>query len=375
MRRLIACAVTFAVIATTPSAAQAALATRPTSGTAFNNGVNAVAYHDGTFSAGGDFTKAHHAGQYRDRDHLAAVSTGGTLRSFAPKLNGSVYALTTDDEYLYVAGKFSKVDGHTKRRVARFALDDGKLDTGFTVNVDALPRALEISGDRLYIGGDFNTVNGERRGKVAAVSTSSGALLDDFTPSFDNGVRALEAEDGRLYVGGGFSEVDGVKKHRIAALRPADGSIDTGFTATAEATVFDIDAYGSRVYAAVGGHGGRLAAFAESDGGLAWRRVTDGDIVAVTVYDGTVYAGGHFDKVCNGTEVGPKGKCLDGVFGPRGKLFAVSTGNTMHEWNPDADSVIGALSLANGGGAVVAGGTFLTFNGGSVKSRGLALFR
>lgn len=349
------------------------LAAQPIEAATFKGPVHALAYARGKFFVGGDFELALADGKRQPRTHLAAVSPDGELQTFSPELNGPVHALAAGSHYLYVAGKFTQANGHPVRHLARFSLRTGAVDRDFDVSVNALPRALELADDRLYLGGDFNSVNGQARGKVAAVSTSTGVLAEDFAPMFDRGVRTLEAADGRLYVGGGFTAVDGTTVRKLTALDRETGAVDPGFTPEEKGLVYDVQAHDGRLYAAVGGQGGRVMAY-DTDGDTAWERITDGDVTAVGVRDGVVAAGGHFDRLCDGDRLGTNGACLDGVYAERGKLFAVSTGNTVHSWNPGANSVTGTHTVGFGGGALAAGGAFTTFDGGAVNRRGLALF-
>lgn len=354
-------------------AAAAGVSDSPVPAMTVNDAVNSVAYYNGTIFSGGEFTYAYYGGKRHVRSYLAATSSTGELKSFAPSLNGAVHAVAVDSRYLYAAGTFSQVNGVSMKRVARFSMSTGKVDPNFTVQINALPRALELSGSTLYIGGDFSSVDGQRRTKLAAVSTSTGELTG-FAPEIDRGVRAIEAYDGHVYIGGGFTQIDGTSARKLASLNASTGALETGFAPAAAGTVYDVVASGSRVYTAEGGAGGRVHAY-DLSGDTLWQRTTDGDVVALTLHEGTIYAGGHFEKVCNNANVGAKGTCLDGVFADRRKLLAVSTSNSLSAWNPDADSVLGAISLASGGNTVAAGGAFLTFDGGTVKQRGLALFR
>ncbi|ADD45614.1 PQQ-binding-like beta-propeller repeat protein [Stackebrandtia nassauensis] len=379
MRRLLA--VIGAVVALVFAAQVAAfaepvpesLAAQPIAGATFKGPVHALAYARGKFFVGGEFAEAVADGKLQQRTHLAAVSPEGDLEVFSPELNGPVYALATGSHYLYVAGRFTEANGHPARHLARFSLRTGAVDRDFDVSVNALPRALELDGTRLYIGGDFNTVNGQPRGKVAAVSTGTGGLVGDFAPMFDRGVRTLEAANGKLYVGGGFTAVGDTQVRKLAALNPDSGAVYSSFDPQDKGLVYDIDAYDGRIYAATGGQGGRVMAY-DSGGGTDWERITDGDVTAVSVSRGVVVAGGHFDRLCAGDDLGANGRCLDGVFAERGKLFAVSTGNSVHSWNPGANSVTGTHFLARGGGVLAAGGSFSTFAGGEINRRGLALF-
>lgn len=375
MKRLLLSATAAAVLVAAPLPAHAAaVSDSPVTGTGFNGAVHAVTHHGATVYSGGDFTYALEDGTRHERTHLAATTTVGALTSFAPRLDGPVEALTTDAEYLYIAGRFSRVEGVAMQRIARFRLSDGELDENFTVKVNALPRALAVADGRLYIGGVFTEVNGRSRTKLAAVSVVDGELDEEFTPTLDRGVRAVTSSGGRLYIGGGFTEVNGTAMRKLAALEPDTGELVESFSPVTNGVIYAIAVSGDRVYAAAGGPGGRVHAF-DSTGAEAWQRPTDGDVTAVTVHDGVVYAGGHFEKICAGRDVGDSGACIEGVFADRRKLFAVTTENSMLAWNPDADSVLGVLDLDAGDRTVIAGGTFLTFGGGQTQQRALALFR
>lgn len=371
MKRLVACVAALAVLLLTPSTAVAAVSSKPMVAAMFNDTVRAVAYRNGIYFVGGAFSQASDAGLLVTRTGLAAVSSNGALVAFQPAIDGEVYALATTDEYLYICGTFSTVNGVAMRRVARFNLADYTLDRNFQVAIDTLPRSLEVSGSRLYIGGDFNSVSGKKRSKLAAVSTKTGALISAFSPSFDKGVRGLEAADGRLYVGGGFTKVNGAARKYLVALNPETGKTDKGFSAKAHGTVFDIDAAGKRVYVAAGGGGGAVASYSES-GSKQWERLVDGDITAVVATGGNIYAGGHFENVCGAKA--KSWKCPTSDQTTRRKLFAVSSGDKLLSWNPDGDSSIGVYGLAAGSGTVAAGGTFHGFGGGAYLSERFVLF-
>jgi hypothetical protein len=73
--------------------------------------------------------------------------------------------------------------------------------------------------------------------------------------------------------------------------------------------VWDLAATTDAVYAAVGGPGGRVVAWdapaatgvTPATPALRWSRSGDGNVQAVDVHGGVVYAGGHFGPVFDGT--------------------------------------------------------------------------
>ena len=76
-----------------------------------------------------------------------------------------------------------------------------------------------------------------------------------------------------------------------------------------------------------------------------WEAVTDGDVRAITLRQGIVYVGGHFNNYCvGGTGTGNPLTCNTPT--GRRKFLALnqSTGN-LTSWNPIGNSVQGAFAI------------------------------
>jgi len=136
---------------------------------------------------------------------------------------------------------------------------DGRIDTGFFVDVFGSLRSLATDGTRLFIGGTLFTVNGMPRTAVAAVDPVTGTLLPwNVTVANSNGtpeVTRLLVHQGVLYAIGRFTALNGVPRSGFAAIDAATGALLS--TVLPELTTVDaIAASGDRLYAA-----GRLANF------------------------------------------------------------------------------------------------------------------
>ena len=215
-------------------------------------------------------------------------------------------------------------------------------------------------GANLYVGGDFTKLGGLPRARLGAIDIATDTVLGSWDPGADLMVRTLFAtpSDGRLYVGGDFGTVGGTTKDHIAALDAATGTVIGSFTPWGPRhRTFQIAADSANVYAAMGGPGGgRLRAYAVSNGYLQWEAVADGDVQAVTVADGVVYIGGHFDTLLGA---------------PRGSAGSADpTTGALGTWNPRANGSL--WTLASDATRIYAGGDFTKM--GTSSRHGVAAF-
>jgi hypothetical protein len=129
------------------------------------------------------------------------------------------------------------------------------------------------------------------------------------------------------------------------------------------AVAVDVD----RVYAAMGGPGGRAAAY-DNSGHTRWARTFDGDAQAIAVLNGTTYVGGHFDRACTSSTTGAQGTCV-GHSVSRVKLAAVRDDGSLADWAPQANGVVGVRTIAvdRTHATVAAGGDFTTIGGRSQR--------
>lgn len=348
-----------------PVAATAASATVPATpahSVGFDDEVAAVAYHDGTAYVGGSFRYA--TGTQRvGRNFVAAVHAGtGKLAAWAPTVDGPVTAIAVSGNTVYLGGSFTTVDGKPRQHLAAVRADTGAV-TGFTHSLSSAPYQLTVAGGDLYAAGDFGSVDSRPWAHVAAFSLSTGALRTGFHPETDGTVRAVAVTGGRVYLGGVFHEINGSGAHPLlAAVSPGTGATIDSFAGGSPAIVYQIVVGANGVYAAVGGAGGRIAAYTLA-GKPAWSLTTDGDVHNIALMHGIVYGGGHFDHACTTSRVATvHGTCLDGSIS-RQKLFAVDLSGHLLDWAPQANSTEGVMAMAADPSAsrLAVGGDFTTF--------------
>ena len=211
---------------------------------------------------------------------------------------------------------------------------------GLRHNIYGHPHTLALSGNRLYMGGTLTSVDGQSRKRLAAFDTTTGALDPAWQPSAQNTVEAVVAAGDRVYLGGSFSNINGAKDTANLAVVDTRGAVRSAFRSTMVYAVSGLTLFQNDLYAALGGRGGRVVAMDAAGGVVKWTVTTDGDVRSVVRVHDTLYAGGHFDRVCSSSKVGDKGVCLDGST-PRVKLAAVDLGGHLLPWLADANGVVG----------------------------------
>ena len=94
-----------------------------------------------------------------------------------------------------------------------------------------------------------------------------------------------------------------------------------------------------------------------------WDALTDGDVRAITLRQGIVYVGGHFNNYCQ-SHLGTGTPLTCTTPTGRRKFLALnqSTGH-LTNWNPIGNSVQGAFAIRSTKTQVMAGGSFTNVHG------------
>jgi PKD repeat protein len=331
---------------------------------------------------GGSFTRVRNAGTTTDipRRNLFAfnAATGQVSTGFAPDPNGTVYALESaaDGQSVYVGGSFGTITsgGSTVSVSNLFRADiaSGSRIAQFqTGTLNGSVRDLALSGSRLWLAGKFTHVQGKARRALATVDASTG-VVDAYYDRVIAGVHradsvtnvlkiALNPARTRLVAIGNFDTVDGVRRHQLAVL---DLGTDAATLADFRTTQFESPCSASFetymtdvnwspdgrffVVSTTGAYGGYAASMAGTSGcdvvtrfeasasGAAvtptWTAYTGGDTTwTIEVTDDVVYAGGHQRWQNNPA----RGDAADEGAVSRPGIAALSTRTGMpYSWNP-----------------------------------------
>lgn len=331
---------------------------------------------------GGSFTRVRNAGSTTDipRRNVFAFhrSTGQISTTFAPDPDSTVYALEAggDDLSVYVGGAFTSVTSGGAR-VAVSRLYRASLLTGDRVatfqpgTLNGQVRDLSLVGPHLWIAGKFTHVQGQARRALATIDATTGAR-DPFYSRVIAGVHragsvtnvqkiATSPDGGQLVAVGNFDTVDGIRRHQLAVLdisgtgaalgslattqfqSPCSSSFETYMTDVQYSpdgsffVVATTGAYGGYTESMAGTSGCDVVARFESAAtGSAvrpsWTAYTGGDTTwSVEVTDDVVYVGGHQRWQNNPG----RGDAPDEGAVSRPGIAALDTVNGMpYSWNP-----------------------------------------
>jgi hypothetical protein len=240
---------------------------------------------------GGDFDSVN--GQSRHRLAAIRASDGGTVRDWSPTASGgSVYSVKVYGGTVYVGGGFTSVSGTKLPRLAAIDARTGSPLHGFDPQPDATVRGVSVSPDGgiVYLGGKFSHVNGASRRNAAAVDASSGAvkswspdpgypLLDivatstgvylagaggggtlgafDAVPSdskqweihSDGNFQAVGVLGDTVYGGGHFDKIGTTTRHKILAVTRGSGHLESWDPgANSSVGVRGLLGYGNKLY-------------------------------------------------------------------------------------------------------------------------------
>ncbi len=152
--------------------------------------------------------------------------------NYTPNItNGAAYKSAEANGMLYVGGSFTSVTAaagttptgtFTRNHILAFNAATGSISTSFAPNVNGDVWAIVPSGTSLYIGGSFSSVNGVARRGLAKIDATTGAVDTSFNAALTSGnVTEAALVSGRLIISGTFPK-------KILAVNPATGA-NTGY--------------------------------------------------------------------------------------------------------------------------------------------------
>jgi hypothetical protein len=213
----------------------------------------------------------------KSRDRLAAVDAGtGDVLSWNPRAGSSVLAVQVGpDGNVYTGGKFVKVKGQARNRVAAISPAGALLPWNPSVTQVAgtcPPRCTPFvaslgfseDGTTVYIGGHFGQIGSTPRNNGGAALIADATVTPwnpdvfaDFSPGANpnqlNRIHDIEVGLGHVYIGGDWWAVDGQQRSaNLASVDPVTGTLDHVFNANTDGNTKGVRLHGGALY--IGGH-------------------------------------------------------------------------------------------------------------------------
>ena len=337
--------------------------------------VNAIAITGDSLFVGGDFQRVYGI----SRPYLATLSSvGGELLAPPPAPDRRVNALLADRGMLFIGGGFSHLAGQARNGIAGIEVSRGVLSAWGAALGDSTHfteiNALAVMGDTILAGGVMTNPDLTER-CLAAIGRSSGGLVDwnpqfaiariDRTPGLR--VFALATTDTSVIVGGHFVSVNGIRRGGLAELGFPSGLV-TGWNPDpgpwlgevpegdiAALLIADGRLYASGWFESLGSVDHRFMAVfdLQSRAVLPWELGANFGVTALAKSDSVLLAGGEFQGA------GPDWRERR----PGLAAFDLSTGR-LKPWNPRL-SGLGVNSIVAARGKIFVGGYFDSLGGQS----------
>lgn len=342
---------------------------------------------------GGTFTTVRNAGSSTDiaRRNVFAFNAGTGLVSttFAPNPNGTVYKVqaASDGTSVYIGGNFTSVTSAgssvSVSRLYRATVSNGNRVTTFQAGtISGQVRDISVTGNRLWIAGKFTHVQGQAQRALATLNATTGAR-----DSYFNGVVGGAHQPGtatnvlqittnpannRLVAVGNFTTINGVFHEQIFMLDIGGTSyslanwyttlFESDCSSSFETYMTDVEYSPDGTFFAVsttGAYGGATGSIAGTSGcdvvarfeansvGTSirptWTNYTGGDTTwSVEVTNDVVYVGGHQRWQNNPTRGDAAGQ---GAVSRPG-IAALNTLNGMpYSWNPTRARGVGVKDM------------------------------
>lgn len=288
------------------------------------------------------------------------------------------------DGFVYVCGQFSSIGGVERLALARFDLDRS-LDLSWAPRLNGRAIGCHAGPSGFFVAGVFSEANGITLGGVAKFDLNDGSLDMGFTPEFTGVATGQEGafsintvirqfKSSEVIVGGFYRYVDGLPASSGSVLDLESGNLISAFDAERAAIVraiADLDSSGWLIGGQFRRAGSDLrdnVLLLDVDGRVDpnWLLGTNSDVYAIEINDGAVYLGGVFNTVDGNERRG------------MGKIDLTETGPELNtNWSPSFSGSASVYTLeldVQRPGYIYAGGSFIVDGPGSYTANDFARF-
>ena len=211
--------------------------------TELNTQVQSFAQVGNTVFTGGDFAYIESAAGTRvDQANIAGynVDSGEFVTTFRPTVNGQVKSMVAlPGNRLAIGGEFTRVNGVAVNHFAILDATSGSIDKTWDIQLErrgttapVQVKSMQVQGDYLYLAGNFTHVKGHTspnaaysRG-AARLKLSTGEVDRTWRPIFNGTVNSISAaeDNSTVHAAGYFSQLNSRSAFRLAAMSGKDAS-------------------------------------------------------------------------------------------------------------------------------------------------------
>ncbi len=151
--------------------------------------------------------------------YLFGIDVSGLLK-FEKHVNGSIYALESGNNELYVGGSFTSISSITRNYLAAINPNNGSVlawNANITSESSYFVSCIKISGSRIYIGGRFESFGSMIRRNLASLDINT-VVPSGWSPNPNSNATHFKLYGSKLYVTGLFTSIFGQNHSQLAVL-------------------------------------------------------------------------------------------------------------------------------------------------------------
>lgn len=297
--------------------------------------------------------------------NVAAIRADGKVDpNFNASVDGVVWSLAASEDgtRIFVGGVFANAGGLPRANLAALDAITGEVVASWqadTVGLRPDVLSLAVKGDRLYVAGRYSGIDGTTRKRLVAVGVTDGEIVTAFRPVPSGILKAVAVSpDGtKVYAGGSFVTIGGQSRPLgVAELDAATGA-STAFNPQVgggKVITIGLNPEATRFYFAT--EDNKLFSYELSASVPMWEIKTSGNTQAIAVSPTEIYIGGHFSQIVTGKIPRMFIASLEPETGAVTPWYPVMTGGSKGVW-----------SILMTPTHLTVGGVFWTINGQTHK--------
>ena len=175
-----------------------------------NSNVRIISIDSSNIYIGGNFTTINNS---VTRNRIARISkddlSGNVDLSWNPSANGLVRDITLDSSNIYIGGDFTNIGGQSRNYIARISKNNtiGTVDLSWNPNSSSSVYSISLNTNYIYLAGFFQTINSKSRNGLARIEKSNilGTVDSSWNPFPETSyVYKIHIDNEDFYTGGSY---------------------------------------------------------------------------------------------------------------------------------------------------------------------------